>query len=268
MIVDSHCHLHDDAFSGDRDAVLARMRAAGVAAAVTVGTSVEDSRRAVEFARAHPDVCAAVSVHPNSAAAEVSPRDWAALEALARDPRVAAVGETGLDYYRDHAPRDRQRDLFSRLIALARAVGKPIVIHCREAYADCLAQLRTEWPPPIRGVMHCFSGSADEAQAALDLGMHVSIAGPVTFPKAHALREIARAVPLDRLLVETDAPYLAPQPHRGKRNEPAYVVETAKAVAAARGDAFDRVAEAMARNAATLFRPALGPAGETQNPKP
>jgi TatD DNase family protein len=253
-MIDSHCHLHDPAFDADRDAALARMRAAGVAAAVVVGTSVDDSRRAVELARAHPDLFAAVSVHPNSAAEAVSDADWAALEALARDPRVVAVGETGLDYYRDHAPPDRQRALFSRLIALARAVGKPVIIHCRDAYADCLAQLRAEWPAPVRGVMHCFSGTAEDAKAALDLGMRVSIAGPVTFPKAHGLREIARLVPADRLLLETDAPYLAPQPWRGKRNEPAYVAETVKAVALARGEPVETVAAATAQNARELFR--------------
>lgn len=253
MLIDTHCHLDDAQFVDDLDAVLRRMRAAGVEAAVTIGTGVASSRRAVALAGAHPELRAAVGIHPHDARTALLEPEAAALEALARDARVVAIGETGLDYYRDPAPPDLQRALFARHIALARSLRKPIAIHCRDAYGDCLAQLRTEWPPPVRGVMHCFSGSPEEARLALDLGLYLSFAGPVTFPSAHRLREVVRAAPADRLLLETDAPYLAPQPHRGKRNEPAWLLETARAVADARGESLEAVATAATANARGLF---------------
>lgn len=261
MLIDTHCHLDDAQFASELDDILARMRAAGVVAAVTIGTGVASSRRAAALAAAHDALYAAVGIHPNVAADDVPDADAAALEGLALQARVVAIGETGLDYHRDPAPRDRQHALFARHIALARARGKPITIHCRDAYADCLAQLRAEWPPPVRGVLHCFSGSIDEARAALDLGLHLSVAGPVTFPNARRLRDVVRVVPADRLLVETDAPYLAPQSHRGKRNEPSFVAETAAALAGARGEPLEAIQEATTANACALFGIALGRAG-------
>jgi TatD DNase family protein len=252
-LIDSHCHLDDSQFDVDRDAVLARFRAAGGIAAVTIGTDPDGCRRAVALAEAHPGLYAAIAVHPTEAGREVSDSEGALLNDLARHPRVVAVGETGLDWRGDRAPREAQRALFSRFIALARASGKPLVIHCRDAYPECLAQLRAAWPPPVRGVLHCFSGTAEDARAALDLGLFLSIAGPVSYPSARALREIARSIPSDRLLIETDAPWLPPQSKRGRRNEPAYVAETAAALALARGEPLEALAAATAANARALF---------------
>jgi TatD DNase family protein len=252
-IVDTHCHLDDERFAGDLDAVLDRMRVVGVVAAVSIGTDLASSRFAVGLAERHADLYASAAIHPSEAGKAVPDADWAALEALTRHPRVVAVGETGLDWHRDYAPREAQRAHYDRFIALARAAGKPLVVHCRDAYPDCLAQLRAAWPPPCRGVFHCFSGTVEHARAALDLGMHISIAAPVGYPRSHALRDVARRVPADRLLVETDAPWLPPQSRRGRRNEPAYVAETAAALAAARGMTPAAVAETTTKNAQDLF---------------
>jgi TatD DNase family protein len=252
-LIDTHCHLDDEQFAGDREDVFARMRAAGVTAAVTVGTDPASCRWAVAAAEARPGLFAAVGYHPAEAGLPLSEDDWASLAEQVRLPRVVAVGETGLDWHRDRAPRDAQRSHFSRHIAIARAAGKPVVIHCREAYPDCLAQLRAEWPPPVRGLFHCFSGTPADARAALDLGMLLSFAAPVGYPGSHALRETARLVPADRFVVETDAPWLPPQSLRGQRNEPAFVVETVDALARARGEPRETTARQTTDNARALF---------------
>jgi TatD DNase family protein len=230
------------------------MHEAGVAVAVTVGTDPDSCRWSAELADARPDVFASVGYHPTEAGIPRTEADWEALAALARHSRVVAVGETGLDWHGDRAPRNAQRSHFTRHLAIARAEDRPVVIHCREAYADCLDQLRAEWPPPVRGIMHCFSGTTEHAKAALDLGLYLSFAGPVGYPGSHALRAVARAAPADRILVETDAPWLPPQSRRGRRNEPAFVAETAAALAAARGMTLPDLAEATTRNALRLFR--------------
>jgi TatD DNase family protein len=256
-LIDTHCHLDDERFAGDLDAVLARMGAAGVAVAVTVGTDLPGCRWAAERASERPALRAAVGFHPTEAGRPLAEADWAALEALARHPRVVAVGETGLDWRGDRAPREAQRSHFERHIAIARAAGKPVVIHCREAYPDCLALLRAAWPPPIRGLLHCFSGTAEDARVALDLGLALSFAAPVGYPGSKGLREAARLVPDDRFVIETDAPWLPPQSRRGQRNEPALVVETAEALARARGTSLETLAERTTENARAFFGIAL-----------
>ncbi len=252
-LIDTHCHLDDERFAGDLEDLLSRMREAGVAAAVTVGTDAPSCRWSADLAASRPEVFAAVGFHPTEAGRPLAESDWETLAALARRDRVVAVGETGLDWHGDRAPRDAQRAHFARHLAIARAAGKPVVIHCRDAYADCLAQLRAACPPPIRGVMHCFAGTSDDARAALDLGLHLSFAAPVGYPGSHALRAVARAAPADRIVVETDAPWLPPQARRGRRNEPAFIAETAAALAAARGIPVGELAGITTKNARDLF---------------
>lgn len=252
-LFDTHAHLHFPEFATDLDAVLARARAAGVRGMVTVGTDVASSRAAVALAAREPDVWATVGIHPHAAAAA----DAAALAELARlagEARVVAVGEVGLDYYRDLAPRPAQAAAFRAQVALARRVGKPLVVHCRDAHTDVLAILAEEGAGEVGGVMHCFSGDVAVARRALDLGFLISLAGPVTYPNARALPEVARWVPADRLVLETDCPYLPPQGHRGRRNEPAYLTITATRVAELRGEPLPALAARLTANARRLFQ--------------
>ena len=252
--VDTHAHLDEDAFSLDRDEVIARAVDAGVRAVITIGTTAASSRRAVELAAKYPAVYAAVGIQPNYAA-EARPGDWEIIEELAAEPKVVAIGETGLDRYWDYAPFAVQQDYFSRHIDLARRRDLPFVVHCREAEDDVVLQMRTEaGGRELRGVMHSFCGSLHTARSCLDLGLYLSFAGMVTFKKNADLRAVTAAVPLDRLLVETDAPYLAPTPYRGKRNEPAFVVHTLACLAEARGLSAEEAAAATSRNASALFR--------------
>jgi TatD DNase family protein len=252
VFVDTHAHLHDPAFDGDRPAVLARARAAGVAAFLTIGTDVATSEAALRLAAAEPDVYAAVGIHPHDArTADAAALDRLAV--LARVPRVVAVGELGLDYYRDHSPRPVQRTALVAQLGLAHAVGKPVLLHCREAHADLLDICRAEHVGTVGGILHCFSGDLAVARQGLDLGLLISIAGPVTYPSARRLGEVVRALPLDRLVVETDCPYLPPQPWRGQRNEPAYLPVTAARVAELLGVPLETVAAATTDNAARLL---------------
>jgi TatD DNase family protein len=251
-LFDTHAHLHFPEFAGDLDAVLARARAAGVRRMLTVGTDLALSRAAVALAAREPDVWASVGVHPHDAAGadEVT---LAELERLAADPRVVAIGETGLDFFRDLSPRDAQQDAFRRQLALARRLRKPVVVHCRDAHEATLAALAEERVADVGGIMHCFSGDVNIARRCLDLGLLVSLAGPVTYPKSHALADVARFVPPDRLVVETDCPFLPPQAHRGKRNEPAYLGFTAARVAELRGEPLASLAPRMSDNAGRLL---------------
>jgi TatD DNase family protein len=250
-LVDSHCHLDDKQFDPDRDEVIARALDAGVDRMMSIGSGngPPDLEAALRLARRHAFIYATIGVHPHDAA-KATPETFTALEALATDTtigtKVLAIGEIGLDYHYDFSPRDVQRSVFIAQLKLAARAGKPIVIHTREAWDDTLELLRQHWSG--RGIVHCFSGGAAEAQQALDLGFYLSFGGVLTFPKADALREAARLAPEDRLLIETDAPYLAPVPKRGKRNEPAFVVETARRLAEVRGVAPERMAEVTTRN--------------------
>ena len=256
-LVDTHAHLHFPEFAEDLDAVLARARAAGVRAMVTIGTDRDTNPAAVALAERHPEIYATVGIHPHDAAAATE-ADFDALERLARGcAKVVALGERGLDFCRNLSPRDAQERAFRRQIALARALRKPIVVHCRDAHAETLQILAGERVDEIGGVMHCFSGDVEVATRCLDLGLLISLAGPVTYKNARALPEVARFVPEDRLVVETDCPYLPPHPHRGQRNEPAHVAITAARVAALRGTDPDALGEALTRNAARLFHLSL-----------
>ena len=250
---DTHAHLHFPQFADDLDQVLARAREAGVRGMLTIGTDAETSRAAVALAHREPDVWAAVGVHPHDADG-ADDAVLAELEQLAADPRVVAVGEIGLDFFRNLSPRDVQHATLGRQLALARRTRKPVLIHCRDAHPETLAALAEASVGDVGGVMHCFSGDAAVARRCLDLGLDISLAGPVTYPNAKSLPEVARLVPGDRLVIETDAPYLPPQGYRGKRNEPAYLAITAARVAELRGEPLDRFAARASENARRLFR--------------
>jgi TatD DNase family protein len=254
MLVDSHCHLADPGFAADAGLVVNRARAAGVGHVVVIGESPEAADRALALVDAHPDCSATAGLHPHEAA-RWTPALETGLRARLADPRVVAAGETGLDYHYDHAPRERQREAFAAQLALAAAAGKPVVVHAREADEDVAAALRNQ--PDAVVILHSFS-SAGLLRAALDAGHYVSFSGMVTF-RSWALDEALRAVPADRLLFESDAPYLAPVPHRGKRNEPAFVVETCRRAAAVRDTTPEALAEATTANAARAFGPRVRP---------
>jgi len=262
MLVDTHAHLHDPAFDGDRTPVLARARAAGVVGFLTIGTDVGTSEAALTLAGAEPDVYAAVGIHPHDARTA----DAVALDrigVLARTPKVVAIGEIGLDYYRDLSPRSAQRTALVAQLQLARGVGKPVLLHCREAHADLLDVCAAEGVAAVGGILHCFSGDLGAARRGLGLGLLVSIAGPVTYPSARRLAEVVRTLPLDSLVLETDCPYLPPQPWRGQRNEPSYLPVTAARVAELLGVPVATVAAATTQNAAralALPPPLAGPA--------
>jgi TatD DNase family protein len=251
-LVDTHAHLDMEEFAADLPAVLARATAAGVTRIVTVSIGAASVRRNLALAAAHPGLWTTAGVHPHEAGT-LTGEEWRELEELAADPAVVAIGETGLDFHRDHAPRDRQVELFLRHVALARRVDKPLVVHARAAFPEVIDLLRREEAGRIGGVLHCFSGTPEEARQVVDLGFLVSIAGPLTYPRS-GLPDVVRAVKVEQLVVETDAPYLAPQHHRGRRNEPAYVAETAAAIAALTGLADRDVRRVTTRNACRLFR--------------
>ena len=252
-LFDTHAHLHFPDFAPDLDAVMARARAAGVQRMVTIGTDRETSEAAVAIAEREPDVWAAVGLHPHDAA-EGDDALFAYLERLAGSPRVVAIGEMGLDFFRNLSPRPAQETALRRQLALARALGKPAVIHCREAHAETLAILAEERVQDVGGIMHCFSGDVEIARRCLDLGLLISLAGPVTYPNARALPAVATFVPADRLVVETDCPFLPPQPYRGKRNEPGYLTITASRVADLRKESLVELGARMTENAMRLFR--------------
>jgi len=253
-LFDTHAHLHFPELAGDLDAVLDRARAAGVVGMVTIGTDRETNPAAVALAERWPDVYATVGIHPHDAA-EATDADFAAMESLARSSaRVVGLGEMGLDFFRNLSPRDVQERVFRRQLEMARRLGKPVAIHCRDAHPEALAILAEERVGEVGGVMHCFSADVDVAKRCLDLGLLISLAGPVTYKNARSLPEVARFVPEDLLVVETDCPFLPPAPHRGKRNEPAYVALTAARVAELRGATLDALGEATTRNAARLFK--------------
>ena len=247
MLIDSHCHLDSEQFDLDRDAVIERAAAAGVEHMVAIGTGngPPDLEAGIRLADRYPQFYATVGVHPHDAA-KADSATLARIAELARHPKVVAIGEIGLDYHYDFSPRDTQKGVFVEQMGIARDAGKPIVIHTREAWEDTIALIAAHWKSA--GIMHCFSGGPDEARQALELGFHLSFGGIVTFPKALNIQEAARITPAEKLLIETDAPYLAPVPNRGKRNEPAYIVETARKLAELRGESLESVARATSDN--------------------
>ncbi len=253
MLVDSHCHLDFDEFRDRIPEVRAAMAEAGVTHALCISVTLSEFPRVRALARAHDNLFATVGVHPDYP--EAGPVRVDDLVRLADDPRVLAIGETGLDYYRLTGDLEWQRERFRAHIRAGRACGKPLVVHTRAAAADTLRIMREERAEEVGGVMHCFTESLDVAKAAIDLGFMISFSGIVTFRNASRLREVVRAVPLDRLLVETDAPYLAPVPHRGKTNEPAYVRFVAAEIARLRDLDLPALARATTANFVRLFRP-------------
>ncbi len=273
MFVDSHAHLEGTRYDADREDVLARAKAAGIVAYLAIGNgdgpdTADCGIRLAEKYSGHaqfPEIWASVGVHPHEAnladdAAYARMAEWA------RDPRVIGWGEIGLDYFYDHSPREVQKIVFLRQMELARAAKLPIIIHCRpsdnseNAWDDCLAMIAEHWSAPhlssssLGGVLHCFTGSVEHARRGLDLGFMISFAGNITFPKAQNIRDAAQFVPLDRMLIETDSPYLAPIPHRGQRNEPSYVIETARQIGTLRGIAVEEVGRQTADNFFKFFK--------------
>jgi TatD DNase family protein len=255
--VDSHCHIDGPEYDADREDVITRAREAGVTTMLNVGTGDPQSgafERAVELAEEHKDIYAAVGVHPHDAKLFDDQAEQRLVDLAKQSQRVIAWGEIGLDYHYDHSPRDVQRDVFRRQLRLARSLLLPVVIHSREADDDTIAILREElMGHACGGVMHCFGGSLAMATSAIDLGFFISFAGNLTFKKAADMREVARQLPLDRLLIETDCPYLTPVPFRGKRNEPARVVETARCLAELHGIELEKIGQTTSANFGKLF---------------
>ncbi|HEY2901160.1 MAG TPA: TatD family hydrolase [Polyangia bacterium] len=254
-MIDSHCHLDFAEYGEDRPLVLARARAAGVAAMICIGSGADMTfaRNATLLAAAETDIYAAVGIHPHDVA-RMADENWTELAALARRPRVVGIGETGLDYYYDHSPHDVQRAAYRRFIALARDVGLPIVSHIRDAHVDAAEILASENAAAVGGVIHCFTGGVDDARRYLDLGHHLSFSGILTFKTAAPIREAAAFAPVDRILIETDAPYLAPIPHRGKRNEPSFIGKTLEVLAAVRNATVEAMDQATTENTRRLFK--------------
>ena len=256
-MIDSHCHIDMPQFDADRDEVVARAREAGLVEMLVVGEVDEGEalRRSLRVAEVY-GLPATAGVHPHQARL-ADEHTYDEIRGLARERRVVAIGEIGLDFHYDYSPRETQREVFRRQIRLARDVGLPIVVHTREADDETAAILEEEAARETGGVIHCFTGGLDLARRSLDLGLLISFSGILAFPRSEVIQAVAREVPEDRLLVETDAPFLAPPPHRGKRNEPAFVVEVARKLAALRGVSEQGLAEAAQRNYARLFRRAL-----------
>jgi len=252
-LVDSHAHLDDKRFADDLDAVLNRANEQGVDTILTVGCDLESSQRSIDLANRYPQIYAAVGIHPHDAVTATDAAIAQLRSMVAANDKIVAIGETGLDFYRDRAPRDVQRDAFRRQIRLARELGKPLIIHDRDAHDEILSILREEQAAEVGGVLHCFSGDLDFARACVAMNFLISFPGTLTYPTNAALREVAAGLPIDVMLVETDCPYLAPQTWRGKRNEPAYTRSTAETLAQIKGLTLEDVARITTRNAWRLF---------------
>ncbi len=254
QLVDTHAHLDQDEFADDRDQSIQRAVDAGVETMLAVGIGVASSQACIELAARHESVFAAVGIQPNYAA-EAQPDDWDRIVELARADRVRAIGETGLDRHWDFTPFDVQQDYFDRHLRLSQETGLPFIVHTRESEADVVAMLReAHTRGSLNGVMHSFVGDKSVARECLDMGLYISFAGMVTFKKSNALREVAETIPADRILIETDSPYLSPHPLRGRRNEPAHLVHTAECLAEAREEPLEAFARQTTENAKRLFR--------------
>ncbi len=252
MLIDTHAHLEMREFNDDREDVIKRAREAGVEYIITIGTTVESCRDAVMLADKYDFIYAAIGIHPHEVKDILHPA-YEIIRHFAQHKKVVAYGEIGLDYHYEHSHRTDQKRKFRDMLHEARELKLPIIVHDREAHEDMLQILSEEWSPGLGGVMHCFSGDMEMARTLIEKGFFISIAGPVTFPKAEALREVVRQVPIEHLLVETDAPYLSPVPMRGKRNEPAFVRHTAEAIAKIKGLTLDDVGRITSFNAMQLF---------------
>jgi len=255
-LIDSHAHIDFPQFAEDRDVMLGRAQAAGVNTILAIGTGPgpEKLDAAIPFAEVHDWIYTSVGIHPHEAK-EVTPAHLDTLARLAQHPKVIAWGEIGLDYYYDHSPRDVQQRVFREQMELAHAAKLPIIIHCRDAWADCLNILEEGWKPTgLGGVLHCFTGTPEEARRGLDFGFLISFTGNLTYPKARNIRDVAKSVPIENILIETDSPYLAPQAYRGRRNEPAYVAEVAKALANVRNLGTEETASLTSGNFRRFFQ--------------
>ncbi len=262
-MIDTHCHLEMDAFEGDRDDVIKRAREAGLEALLAIGSDFEGNKGALALAEEHDDIFAVVGMHPHDAR-DFIPEVFNQIKIWSAHMKVVAIGEIGLDYHYDYSPRDIQRSVFRQQLDFVKEIGLPVVIHTREAKEDTLGILKDSGVQ--QGVMHCFSGDRDTAERALAMGFHISFAGPLTFKNASGLREIAKIIPDERLLIETDAPYLAPVPLRGKRNEPSFVVHTARFLAELRGVSFEDIDRITTINAKRLFHVGELPSGQIAYP--
>lgn len=264
-LVDTHCHLHRAEFGPDRDQIVARAREAGVVALVDPATDLASNRTVIELTQRYPELYAALGLHPHDAA-QLTPESLQELEALAQAEKVVAIGEIGLDYYRNLSPKEIQQETLRKLLLLAKKLKQPVILHCRgegaantsagegqEVYEDLFKILKEILNPPIRGLLHCFSGTVEIAERALAMGLSLSFAGNLTFPKAEPLRAVAKAVPADKVVLETDAPFLSPQSCRGKRNEPSYLSELVQEWARIRGVAPEEIAQQTTENAFRLF---------------
>jgi TatD DNase family protein len=255
MLIDSHAHIQGKEYANEVAAIIGRAREAGVEKIIAVGGAgdMSSNTEAIALAASHPDVYATVGMHPHDAK-DVGDEEFRKLRELTAQSNVIAVGETGLDYYYNHSPHDVQRRVFTQFIHMARETGLPIVVHERDAAHDVVEMLRRESDGKLRGVIHCFTGNYEVAREYLDLGFYLSFTGIITFKNAEPLREVVRKVPLERMFVETDSPYLTPVPHRGKRNEPAYVRFVADMVAKVKTVSLEEVASTTTRNVRELFR--------------
>jgi TatD DNase family protein len=265
MLIDSHAHLEMPDFKKDLEQVIQRAKESGVEYIFTVGTEEKDWRKTLEIADSHPFVYAILGIHPHHAK-EIEDQTYSTLTELCRNGKVKACGEMGLDFYRNLSPRDIQLKRFREQIGLAKELGLPIVVHDREAHQETLEILRSEQAAECGGIIHCFSGDYEMAKACMDLGFYISVPGSITFKNAESFREIVKRIPLESLLVETDAPFITPEPFRGKRNEPSYVRYTAQKVAEVKKISFDKVAEVTSENALRVYKlkqsPALPVGGE------
>src|SRR6201987_1936602 len=255
-LIDSHAHIDFPQFAEDRAAMLQRAREAGVQALLAIGTGPgpEKLDAALPYAEQHDWIYASIGIHPHEAK-QATPQHFDQLAGLAQHPKVIAWGEIGLDYFYDHSPRGVQAEVFRTQMDLAHAAKLPIIIHCRDSWDDCLALIEQHWQPTgLGGILHCFTGTLDHAKRGLDMGFYISFAGNSTYPKTQHLRDVAKEIPVERILIETDSPCLAPQAYRGKRNEPAYVAEVAKTLAAVRNLPPEEFAAATAANFRRLLR--------------
>jgi TatD DNase family protein len=252
MLIDSHCHLDMKNFDKDRDAVIERAQKDGIVHMISIGIDVKSSESALALARQYPFISATVGCHPHDADGCCA-EDLKTLSRMAAEPEVVAWGEIGLDYYRNYAKKENQQNIFKIQLELAQAAKLPVIIHDRDAHEEVYAVLEKMGKGERKGIIHCFSGDRDLAEAFIALGYYISIPGTVTYKKAVQIKEVAAKIPLDRMLVETDSPFLAPVPRRGKRNEPAFINHTAREIAKLRDIPFETVAEQTTRNAGTLF---------------
>jgi TatD DNase family protein len=268
-LIDSHAHIDDARFAEDREEMFARARASGVTTLLAIGTGPGAHKldAAVPFAEAHEWIYTTVGIHPHEAK-DVTQAHLDELARLAKHPKVIAWGEIGLDYFYDHSPRDVQERVFREQMELAAAAKLPIIIHCRDAWTDCLRVIGEAWRPTgLGGILHCFTSTLEDARRGIEMGFLVSFAGNSTYPKTQNLRDVAKALPLENILIETDSPYLAPQPYRGKRNEPAYVAEVARTLASVRDLAAEEFAARTAGNFRRFFhlaQPSMSAAAESQ----